>query len=131
MVVVTFSSFVRNWGEVSTIYCPTALFFFVCLFVLKWRSARDHQSRFLGQDQSIVVQRAEMTVAECPLTSCMCARFPDMFPHYAWTAKSAHSDFVGSRVYASLGVTCYLNFWQNDRGLLCATAVTCGATDPE
>ena len=60
---------------------PDCAVFFVCLFVLKWRSARDHQSRFLGQDQSIVVQRAEMTVAECPLTSCVCACFPDMFPH--------------------------------------------------
>ena len=29
-------------------------------------------------------------------------------------------------VYASLGVTCHLHFWQNDRGLLCAAAVTPG-----
>ena len=44
--------------------------------------------------------------------------FPDRFPHYACTAAlSAHSDFAGSRVYACLGVTCYLHFWQNDRGL--------------
>ena len=27
-------------------------------------------------------------------------------------------------MYACLGVTCHLHFWQNDRGLLCATAVT-------
>ena len=53
--------------------------------------------------------------------------FPDRFPHYACTAaKSAHSDFSGSRVYASLVVTCHLHFWQNDRGLLRATAVTGG-----
>ena len=33
--------------------------------------------------------------------------FPDRFLHYAWTAAwSAHSDFVGSRVYACLDVTC-------------------------
>ena len=38
----------------------------------------------------------------------------------------AHSDFVGSRVYACLGVPCHLHFWQNDRGLLRATAVTRG-----
>ena len=50
--------------------------------------------------------------------------FPDRFPHYAWTAAwSAHSDSVGSRVYACLGLTCHLHFWQNDRGLLRATAV--------
>ena len=29
-------------------------------------------------------------------------------------------------VYACLGVTCPLHFWQNDRGLLHATAVTRG-----
>ena len=51
--------------------------------------------------------------------------FPDRFPYYAWTAAlSAHSDFVGSKVYACLGVVCHLHFWQNDRGLLHATAVT-------
>ena len=30
------------------------------------------------------------------------------------------------KVYACLAVTCHLHFWQNDRGLLCATAVTQG-----
>ena len=29
-------------------------------------------------------------------------------------------------MYACLSVTCHLHFWQNDRGLLCATAVTGG-----
>ena len=29
-------------------------------------------------------------------------------------------------MYACLGVTCHLHFWQNDRGLLRATAVTRG-----
>ena len=53
--------------------------------------------------------------------------FPDMFPHYAWTVTySAHSDFVGSRVYACLCVTCHLHFWQNDRGLLRGNAETRG-----
>ena len=37
--------------------------------------------------------------------------FCDRFPHYARTASlSAHFDFVGSRVYACLGVTCHLHF---------------------
>ena len=53
--------------------------------------------------------------------------FPDRFPHYAQTvAWSAHSHFMGSRVYACLGVPCHLHIWQNDRGLLCATTVTQG-----
>ena len=34
-------------------------------------------------------------------------------------------------MYACLGVTCHLHFWQNDRGLLHATVVTRGGTDPE
>ena len=51
--------------------------------------------------------------------------FPDRFPRYVRTAaQSAHSDSVGSRVYASLGGTCHLHFLQNNRGLLRATAVT-------
>ena len=63
-------------------------------------------------------------MAKCSLTNCM---FLDRFPHYAWTAaQSAHSDFVGSRVYVCLGVTCNLHFWQNDRGLLHAPVVTWG-----
>ena len=53
--------------------------------------------------------------------------FPDRFPRYAWTvAQSAHSDFIGSRVYARLGVTCHLHFWLNDRGLLHAIAGNTG-----
>ena len=53
--------------------------------------------------------------------------FPDRFPHSAWTAAwSAHSDFDGSTVYACLGVTCHLHFWQNDRGIFPATAVKRG-----
>ena len=53
--------------------------------------------------------------------------FPDRFPRYACTAAlSARSDFVRARMYACLGVTCHLHFWQNDRGLLGAIAVTRG-----
>ena len=52
-----------------------------------------------------------------------CGLVPDRFPHYAWTAAwSALSDFVGSRVYACLAVTCLPHFRQNDRGLLRAAA---------
>ena len=53
--------------------------------------------------------------------------FPDRFTHYAWTAaQSAHSDFVGLRLYACLGVTCHQHFWLSDRGVLRATAVMRG-----
>ena len=73
-----------------------------------------------------MAQRAETTVAECFLPSCPRDRFPDGFPHYTWTALLAHSDSVGTRVYACLGVSCHLHFWQNDLDLLRATAVTRG-----
>ena len=54
--------------------------------------------------------------------------FPDRFPLYAWTvAQSAHFNFIGSSVYACLGVICHLHFWQNDRGLLYALLyIVCG-----
>ena len=53
--------------------------------------------------------------------------FPDRFPHCARTAaQSARSNFVGSKVYACLRITCNLHFWQNERGLLRATVVTRG-----
>ena len=51
-----------------------------------WRSSRAHSFHFSGQDQSTVAQRAETTVAEHYLTSCVSVRFPDRFPHCAWTA---------------------------------------------
>ena len=35
------------------------------------------------------------------------------------------------KVYACLAVTCHLHFWQNERDLLRATAVTRGGTDTE
>ena len=58
------------------------------------------------------------------MTSCMLTSFPAGLPHDTWTAKSAHSHFVGSKVLACLPVTCHLHFWQNDWGLLCATVGT-------
>ena len=111
----------RCLGEGSTfILC-------LCLFFLKSTYVRVHQSHFLGQDQSTVAEQAETTVAECFLVSCVCARYPDRFPHCACTAtSSSNSDFVESRVYACSYITCHLHFWQNDRDLLRATAVTRG-----
>ena len=35
------------------------------------------------------------------------------------------------KVYACLAVTCHLRFWQNDRDLLRATAVTRGWNEPK
>ena len=90
----------------------------------KKRSACAHQFHFFSRPES---------VHNVPVTGYDCSRvFPNEFsvssftlsPQYAWTAESAHSDFVGSKEYACYGVTCHLHFWQNNRGLLRATAVT-------
>ena len=49
---------------------PALLFFF-----FQWRSARAHWFHSSCQGQSTVALRAETTVAECSLTSCLWARF--------------------------------------------------------
>ena len=53
-------------------------------------------------------------VAECSPTSCMWARF---LIGSRTVPGEQHSqptfDFIGSRVYACLGITCHLHFWQN------------------
>ena len=68
VVVVALLSLARIWGECLTFHSPPAHFTF---FFLKWRLARAHLFHSLGQDQSTVAQRAETTVAECSLTSCV------------------------------------------------------------
>ena len=117
-MMMAFSLLARTLGEVWQIIAILCLFgcFFVS-FLVKWRLAHAHQFHFLGQDQSIVAQQAEMIVAECSLMSCRWGCFPGRFPHYAWTAVSTYSDFVGSRMYTCFGVICHLQFRKNDRGL--------------
>ena len=52
---------------------PACVFFlsFLLSFFLKWRSASAQQLHILRQDQSTVAQRAETTVYERALTSCV------------------------------------------------------------
>ena len=108
--------FSGRFAELFSVYAFFLSFFvsffhsFILFFFLQWRFARTYQIHPLGQDQSTVVEEAEKTVAESSPMSCVWARFPDRFPHYAWTAQSAHSDFNGSWVYTCLNVTCYLPF---------------------
>ena len=73
-------------GRVSTNHSPTALFLFLSIFLIGGKSLHTTNPLFLGQDQSTVAQRSEMTVDERFLTSCVRARFPDKLPHHAWTA---------------------------------------------
>ena len=56
---------VRGFWENVRQFVPRQRFFF-----FKWRLARAN-IHSLGQDQSTVAQRAETTVTECSLTSCV------------------------------------------------------------
>ena len=67
------------------------------------------------RDQYTVAQQTAISVDRHSLTSCVWIIFPDGFPHYAWTAYSAHSDYIGPRVYLCLAVACHPHLWQNDQ----------------
>ena len=69
LAVIAFSLCARILGECLTIHTPFAL------FKKKWRLAHANLFHSLGQDQSTVAQRAEMTVTECSLMSCLWACF--------------------------------------------------------
>ena len=74
-----------------------------------------------------MAQLAETTVAERSLTSCVLTRFLiSSLTMPGQRHSQPHSDFVGSRMYVCLGVTCHLHLWRNDRGLLRSTAITWG-----
>ena len=67
------------------------------------------------------MQWAEMFVAKSSLMSCMQTRFligSHTMPAQRTATKSAYSDFIGSRVYECLCITCHLHFWQNNQGNL-------------
>ena len=61
----------QDFGTTFDHSFPACIFF----FFLKRRLACTHQFLSLRQDQSTVVKRAETTVAECSLTSCVWACF--------------------------------------------------------
>ena len=110
-MVCVFFSLARIWGECSTIHSPPALFFFFLMEI----SSRTLIALLIPG--SVTSDSASWD--DCGRTfpdKLSVSSFPDRFLHYAWTAAwSAHSDFVGSRVYASLGVTCHPHFLQNCR----------------
>ena len=72
VVVVAFSSCLRIFGRMFDNSLPASPFF---LIFLKWRLVRAHWFHSLGQDQSTMAKRAETTVTECSLTSCVWTRF--------------------------------------------------------
>ena len=70
-----------------------------------------------------MAHRTETTVAECSLTSSVSARF--LIGSHAMPAQR-HSQPTQTSLGQGCSVTCHLHFWQNDQGLLRATAVTQG-----
>ena len=84
-MVVAFSSLARISGECSTIYSPTARFFFSSSSFFEVEIGSGALILYsVGQDQSTVGQRAETTVAECSLTGSLhVSSFSNRFPHYA------------------------------------------------
>ena len=123
VVEVAFSWRTRILGECSTIHSPPALFLFF-FFCFLWRLARAHYFHSSGQDQSTLAQQAVMTVTKCSLTSCVWACF--LTGSHTMPGQQQNQPIptlLGQNVYACLGVTCHLHFWQKDQGLLRASAV--------
>ena len=120
MMMKALSWLVRIFGKCSTIHSPPALFVFCCLVEIS-----SHTLIPLCMSGSVHSGSARWEDSGFMFPEMWCASsFLDSFPHYAWIAAwSAHFNFLRSRVYACLSITCHLYFWQNDWGLLRATAV--------
>ena len=65
----------EDFGRMFNNSFPARTFFLFFFFFLKWRLACAHLFHSLGQDQSTVAQRAETTVTEHSLISCVWACF--------------------------------------------------------
>ena len=79
----------------------------------------------LGQDQSTVAQWAEMIVPERSCCVWACFLIGSHTMPGQWHSQPTLTS-LGQGCMPCLGVTCNLHFWQNDQGLLHATAVTRG-----
>ena len=100
IVGVAFSLLARILEECSTIHSLPALCFFV-FFVESWDLLMYTSSTLQTWISPQWLSKPEQQHSQPTLTSF-------------------------GQVYVCLGVTCHLYFWQNDRGLLHATAVTWG-----
>ena len=113
LLLLAFSLRARILGECLTIHSPPALFLFgVGFFFFLIVEISLHTLIPLFRPGS--VHSGSMSWDDCVWVfpdKLRVNSFPDRFPHYAWLAAlSAHSDFIGSRVYVCLGVTCHLHF---------------------
>ena len=77
---------------------PACAFFFFLFFKMEISS---HKLIPLFRPGSVHSGSASWDDCDRVFPHELCVKFPDRFPHSACTAaKSAHSDFVGSKVYA-------------------------------
>ena len=77
----------------------------------------------------INIHGSGVLVALCGWCHVKCCRFDGSSVYTIQPCTRLQCHFIQShigRVYACLAVTCHLHFWQNDRDLLGATAVTRG-----
>ena len=94
---------------------------------LSWYQLVCTNSTLSGPTEVSVAQWA-VTVDEHSMRSCVWVHFPDGFPHYAWPAQLASSEFLGSKGVVCLTVTCHQHFWQNDKDLLHYMKLTWGCS---
>ena len=119
---VSFPHLKGLWGKVDDSFPPMHFFFFfeveisMCILSPFIRPGSSVHSGSASWDNYGRVFPDKLHVGS----------FPDRLPHYSWRAEPAHTDFIGSRMYVCLVVTCHLHFWQNNEGLSCATAVKLG-----
>ena len=127
VLIVAFSSHVRILGECST--NPGPRLFFVCLFQVEISvhilipffmpgSVRSGSASWDDCGQMFPDKLQE-------------SLFPNWFPHYAWTTAVSPHRLCWVKGVCVFGLICHLHFWQNDQGLLCATAVTRGWNRPQ
>ena len=126
-ILVAFYSLARIFGRMSNHSFPACTFFssfFLFFFFTVEISLRTFIPLFMPGS----VHSGSASWNDCGQMfpdRLLVSSFSLKFPHYTWTVTYwAHSDFVGSGMYTCIGLTCHLHFWQNDRGLLHATAVT-------
>ena len=111
----------RILGECLTIYSLRAFFFFLmeissCTLMPLFRPGSFH-SGSASRDDCNRVFPDELRVSSVP----------DSFPTLCLDSVIVSPlRLRWVKVYACLGITCRLHFWQNDRGLLRATPVTRG-----
>ena len=108
----------RGFWENIRHFIPRIRFFLMFIFIFIFFFKVEISSRTLiPLFRSESVNGGSASSDDCDLVfpdELHVSSFPDRSPDYAWTAAlSAHSDFVGPKVYACLGVSCQLHVLQN------------------